>query len=125
MKLSEAIRLGSMVRPQAFGNYYDADGSCAMGAALEAHGHRDSILARLPCAVSLKAMAPEWVWATTTMQTACPFGCLTCSSFAIAAHLNDYHRWTREAIADWIATIEPQEQPEPVAVLVSAELVTA
>jgi hypothetical protein len=23
------------------------------------------------------------------------------------AHLNDYHKWTREQIADWVETMEP------------------
>jgi hypothetical protein len=27
-------------------------------------------------------------------------------------HLNDDHRWTRERIAEWVATVEPKE-PEP------------
>jgi len=30
------------------------------------------------------------------------------------AHLNDGHGWTRERIADWVATIETQETAEPV-----------
>ncbi len=28
-------------------------------------------------------------------------------------HLNDDHRWTREQIADWVATVEPSETPTP------------
>jgi predicted nucleic-acid-binding protein len=38
----------------------------------------------------------------------------------IVWHLNDKHKWTREQIAEWVETIEAQqeakvaEQPEPV-----------
>ena len=38
MKLSEAIRLGAMLRMQAFGDFTDGIGSCAWGAANEASG---------------------------------------------------------------------------------------
>jgi hypothetical protein len=34
MRLSEAIRLGAMMRPQAFRNLLTDDGACALGAAL-------------------------------------------------------------------------------------------
>jgi hypothetical protein len=27
-------------------------------------------------------------------------------------HINDDHGWTREQIADWVATIEPQQAPQ-------------
>src|ERR1700682_837614 len=30
----------------------------------------------------------------------------------IAMHLNDFHRWTREAIADWVETLEMGATPE-------------
>ena len=38
LKLSEAIRIGSRIRPQCFGEYYLLGGSCALGAAKEALG---------------------------------------------------------------------------------------
>lgn len=38
MRLSEAIRLGAMMRPQTFGALSDERGTCAMGAAYEAAG---------------------------------------------------------------------------------------
>ena len=41
MQLSEAIRLGAMLRPQAYGHYFIRGGSCAMGAAYEAYGITD------------------------------------------------------------------------------------
>jgi len=41
LKLSEAIRIGARLRPQAFGGWFVDGGSCAIGAALEAVGLRD------------------------------------------------------------------------------------
>lgn len=35
MRLSEAIRIGSMMRPQTKGHFFDETGSCALGAAYE------------------------------------------------------------------------------------------
>lgn len=107
MKLSEAIRLGSMLRPQAFGGLFVANGSCALGAAEEAAGGRwmllwldhPSMFAPCPdCQRQIKGLGMD-------MPT--------------IAHLNDSHSWTRERIADWVATIEPQDAPveQPVAAL--------
>ena len=36
MRLSEAIRLGSMLKPQAFDAFFDGVGTCANGAARDA-----------------------------------------------------------------------------------------
>jgi hypothetical protein len=38
MKLSDAMRLGAMNGPQVFGQSFDGDGSCALGAAILAQG---------------------------------------------------------------------------------------
>lgn len=38
MRLSEAIRLGAMLKPQGFGSYFRHGATCAMGAAIEAVG---------------------------------------------------------------------------------------
>ena len=99
MKLSEAIRLGAMLHPQCFGGYYTTDGegrvhaTCALEAAARA-GYRDdrTVLLR-------PAHCP-----------ACGLG-WTEALRAVVAHLNDHHMWTREAIADWVATYETAEVP--------------
>ncbi len=39
LKLSEAIRIGAAIRPQAFGDFYFEGKSCVMGAAYEAIGN--------------------------------------------------------------------------------------
>lgn len=105
MKLSEAIRLGGMMRPQAFGVFYDRiiDGVCALGAALDVcgalnkdnpiDGKQNHFLAeRFPIVKALHV-------------------CPQCGSKGhfhemLIAHLNDTHRWTREQIADWVESIE-------------------
>lgn len=100
MRLSEAIRLGAMLKPQHFGSLRSDDGvaTCALGAAEEASGER-------------------WqVWygqhPACLQDTACP-ACTYVPRFDLnqeptIAHLNDTHRWTREQIADWVETIEQQ-----------------
>lgn len=116
MKLSEAIRLGAMLKPQGFGGYFVYGKTCAMGAALDAigqlrttYGHsadapevdfRHYRLA-LNAAFPLLAMEP----------VACPrCGFATRGLVEAIQHLNDApHRWTREQIADWVETIEQQQ----------------
>ena len=106
MKLSEAIRLGSMTSLQAFGmmKNYGNGNTCALGAAREAIG-LDAW-----CAI-------EW----PLQDVACPV-CqevrfvlssairdYSCSGlFYAIAHVNDVHRWTRPQIADWVELQEQQ-----------------
>jgi hypothetical protein len=99
MKLSEAIRLGAMMKPQAF--IVGGDGTCALQAALDAIGMDTSRPSERTDAI--------WPQALSRMS-ACP-ECKARATVAyiIPIHLNDRHRWTRERIADWVATVEPQE----------------
>ena len=103
MKLSEAIRLGAMLGPQAFGSLRTSDGAtCAIGAAIEANGHRG---------------VQTW-W--NLMSPGCPVGCDASDQVfstmillsATIVHLNDDHHWTRECIADWVETVEDQPTAE-------------
>jgi hypothetical protein len=121
--LSEAIRLGAMQRPQFFGGALSGTlpdgrvGTCAIGAALEAIG------VQLIEFDAINAPAP---WSDFVEQVErCPaVECAKRNTIAgVAAHLNDFHRWTREAIADWVEQMEAkhlpavvQEQAEPVCV---------
>jgi hypothetical protein len=102
MKLSEAIRLGSMLAPQGFGFYKDAFGaSCTIGAAMDAGYDFSQKKARV--------------------ITSCPLGCSYAadeSLIIVLAHLNDRHRWTREAIADWVQQAIERPQSVPVAAAV-------
>jgi hypothetical protein len=122
MKLSEAIRLGSMLKPQAF-NELAADGkTCALGAAYEAvgmaidarWGTQEEIQQRK---ARIRAEFP--LIYQSDLAFVAPCGCLGGTLHftdvgAAIIHLNDHHRWSREQIADWVATIEPQEAAEDV-----------
>jgi hypothetical protein len=111
MKLSEAIRLGSVMTGQAFNFYYiesagAAVDTCPLGSALLAVG-------KLHEAVLVWQVWP-WMQVGTVR---CPVdGCaisrIDLSANNTISHLNDYHRWTREAIAQWVESIEPQEEHE-------------
>jgi hypothetical protein len=109
MRLSDAIRLGAMLAPQGFNGYQDAWGrTCALGAALEAIGR---LGASHRAYLSWASLYP---WLRGLPWRACP----ACAGYLsepglieLIVHLNDTHRWTREQIADWVATIEPREEP--------------
>lgn len=132
MRLSEAIRLGGLTHPQHFGGAYATDDSgqvvatCAVAGAVVALGGR---VEHFPKGVFFVEQCGNYVGdfalcpATASLrgeQTAC---LRQDTVLATCVHLNDFHRWTREQIADWVATQErsrelPQTAP-------TAELVTA
>lgn len=45
MQLSEAIRLGAMLKPQIRCGFFDGQGTCAVGAAADAIGRLDDLVA--------------------------------------------------------------------------------
>jgi hypothetical protein len=110
MKLSEAIRLGAMLLPQASGSIGTMAGSCALGAAADAVGIDrmldDPTLYSDPYADLAKTFP---ILATKARCPACgrPDKLGRCG---LIAELNDIHEWTRERIADWVATIEAQQE---------------
>ncbi len=118
LTLSEAIRLGSMNRPQGFYNLLTAEGgTCALGAALDAVGQLNAAATSL----LLTGDAPQLdQWEPPNQTQHCP----ACGGTSIhlswmIAHLNDTERWTREQIADWVETLEAKPVADPVAVLVA------
>jgi hypothetical protein len=116
MKLSEAIRMNGMMKPQGFGpdSIISTDAPCALGGALQSVGsHPRSQMD------ALWAVADKWPWSIAQYNT-----CPVCDSLfyqrpirAIIWHLNDDHEWTRQQIADWVETVEPQEVAEVVPVV--------
>ena len=108
MRLSEAIRLGAMLRPQGFEDFIRDSGegfvvSCALGAAAEAIGSptvgdSDDAVAIIDAAFG----------SMLDIRRRCPVpGCrVRRITGNVIAHLNDTHRWTRERIAEWVATLE-------------------
>lgn len=111
MRLSEAIRLGAMLRPQGRDVFMDEQHrTCALGAALDAIGQLDRR--------GLGHIPSQWEWCWYGMgldgdRYPCPAGRCSYKSGAlrVITHVNDHHGWTRERIADWVATIEPREEP--------------
>lgn len=118
MKLSEAIRLGSMLGPQTFHQLHRANATCARGAALLAIGIKD-------WAENDEVAHTEWP-ILFEMRPELK-SCEICGKEYVAellvfaiTHLNDQHRWTRERIADWVEQIENEMEAEQV-VSVTAE----
>ena len=115
MRLSEAIRLGAMLRPQVSGSLFKDGGSCVLGAMLEATGteydedfhlYTAALYARWPWSKEKRFTCPECDWLDWQ-------GNKHAHLESVLIHLNNSnfmdHRWTRERIADWVATIEPTE----------------
>lgn len=103
--LSQAIREGAKLRPQIGGTMHAPAGSCAIGAASEAlfEGNRfvpgyHEVAEVFPYIEHVSIKCPAESECTDEIGTK-PLG-------SIVVHLNDHHRWTREAIADWLETEE-------------------
>jgi len=107
ISLSEAIREGAKLRPQAFGFMFNKrDGvwcSCALGAAREyvfgtgpgtaTTSANDVTALAQQCDVDLSQCCTDPQEQTFTML------------HTIILRLNDEYHWTREQIADWLQTI--------------------
>lgn len=98
MKLSEAIRAGAKLRPQAFGVSIDEHGgSCAMTAAREAlFGGQRADTRVILAAVGLEN-EPQVVMPVEVRELVPIVIAVIC--------LNDAYKWTREQIADWLEGI--------------------
>ena len=124
MKLSEAIRLGAMLKPQANGGYA-GEGSCALLAAADALG----------IATVFDVRAGRYLVDYVVLERRYPFLLDIVDSPVhtflrarapimrdVIWHLNDSCGWTREQIADWVETIERAQDAEAVgAVSVAVE----
>lgn len=112
LSLSSAIRLGAMLKPQGFGcgsaSPLEPE-SCALGAAYDAAG----LTSPARMFVDLAAVFPLL---TTAFDGKKALPCPACglrNHYGLIPHLNDYHEWTRERIADFVESIEQQQaQPE-------------
>ena len=105
MKLSAAIRIGSMTTKQIRGLSTDGkNGRCALGAAIEATGASVHPAAWYTQSVHLFSIAlkpvinPETnIWTTVV---------------SAVWSLNDFNQWPRERIADWVERIENEVEAE-------------
>ncbi len=107
MKLSEAIRLGSMMKPQGNGGWF-GDTSCALLAASEAAG--------VPCVYSgqygrlgLDYDGMREKFPILKQHAIHPIYRKPYVLSDTIWYLNDVCSWTRERIADWVETIETQQ----------------
>lgn len=130
MKLSEAIRLGSMMTEKIMGSYIarNTNGvpvrTCALGAAVVATGDTRDCIAdvleqRFPIITRMAVYpapltihTPAWL----TTGTAATIG-------SNIAALNDTSGWSREQIADWVQSIEEKQAVRPVGPVVAVERV--
>lgn len=108
MKMSEAIRVGAKLGIQHFGWMFGDDGSsCAMGAAFRGvHGNKSVAEA---CLVGPRSswFPADWYYILDSGQELCPL----CKQKEpgvswVVTHLNDDHKLSREAIAEWVEVIE-------------------
>ena len=108
MLLSHAMKLGATISKQCFLELFGIEGSsCALGSALLAMGSRIEDISAAYIEIERR-----WTWLLAQKYKLCPDCKLQfTSAWQIIVHLNDEHRWNRERIADWVATIEPQETP--------------
>lgn len=100
MLFSEAIRLGSTLKPKAKGAIFDGVGTCAYGAALDAVG----LLVEGGGFVAIKSLAWGWMYEKSCDCPACNLGEMEIAY--VVTHLNDSHDWSRERIADFVAELE-------------------
>jgi hypothetical protein len=146
MRLSEAMRLGSMLHPQGFGSFVgNLTGpidlstireTCAMAAAwLASGGHSHESVAMTPVYTSRGVILPGTISTVLDVPPAwtvflgrivlCPASdCLGLRPGTVSdtiQHLNDRHRWTRERIADEVETWEAIES----SLVASAEIAAA
>ena len=115
MKLSEAIRLGAMNSPQIKGGYMDGEGRCALSAACDAAGIDPvTVDGRLVVDATKLEMTFPLLGKRLDQE---PHPSVECVIWS----LNDFDGWTREQIADWVETIENQQEQEqaPVAEMVA------
>jgi hypothetical protein len=120
MRMSEAIRLGSMLGPQADGHFYLDGAMCAQGAALAASGF--ALSDKTHPEVAHNEIRARWPWLDDVVVP-CPACEVRQSVRGLIPHLNNgtgpypfvcgEHGWSREQIADWLETVEPQEAEAP------------
>lgn len=135
MELSAAIRLGAMLKPQAFGDLSVSrsrwwfrlfgpreEATCALGAAFEAAGcvmverpadGSDSSFRGAPAKAGVTTLIVEHEWPVLHAVECCPECVVPLQMFKLIPHLNDRHRWTRERIAAFVEQVERGYEAAP------------
>lgn len=108
MKLSEAIRLNSVMKPQGKGNdsIVSRDAPCALGGALQSIGRQPDDFRQ-----AYRELIDHWPWLADLSICPCGQSHHHCSvpAMTIASiiwSLNDLHGWSRSQIADWVEGFE-------------------
>ena len=109
MKLSEAIRLGAMMKPKGDGHFEQAGRTCALGAAMDAVGLLD---AASDIALNIRDVYGKHfpVLRSLVRHPDSRMGVVQWRLDAVIVDLNDDCGWTREQIADWVEQIECQHE---------------
>jgi hypothetical protein len=135
MSISTAMRLGSLMKPQAFGVIFNSDftETCALGAAIDAAGlpfveadsgqyatsGRDSLVMR--GGEKVCRLPKEWLTFLLDIHQ-CPKCTVRTQGVYLIGHMNDTHRLTREHIADIVERLEANQLPGPEHVREEAEV---
>lgn len=104
MRLSEGIRLGAMMKPQANTHDEYPTKSCVIQAALDSIGE-DGDLTVQEGYETFKKLFPIALMRVQRPDLTMQFTDEICSCMFV---LNDCERWSRERIADWVESIENQ-----------------
>lgn len=105
---SEAIREGAKLKAQGFDTFLNDGGTCALGAGLEAEGVDLSALDGSEIEDVEDVIGKIHPYMTDLGSILCPVeGCQRQQVAYVrlsdcVMDLNDDHKWTREAIADWL-----------------------
>jgi hypothetical protein len=101
MKLSEAIRLGAMLKPHTKDELLHNGSSCAVGAALDAIGELKGNTER-----EYQVAKETWPLLELVVSHPLHYEGEPAALMSVIWTLNDSNGSTREAIADWVETVE-------------------
>jgi hypothetical protein len=130
MLCSETMRLGAMVVRPTHGPIFEfmswdssePCGACALGTlwyAIEKSAAKPDIARYDKCKA---ALIEYWPWLGRTAVHPETHGYWP-QAIIIIVSLFEEHQWSRERIADWVATVEPMEQSEPLEVAPTSDAV--
>lgn len=111
MPLSQAIRLGAMMRPQCVGGWMDGDGACALSAAAMAVGI-EPVMFLIDQRLIVDYCAIRRRWPVLDLRVPGPVDGFEAPVYELIYDLNDYFGWSRERIADWVEQIEQQQEAQ-------------
>lgn len=100
MKLGDAIKVGSLLYPQAFFRLFTGEASCAWGSAYLAIGMKVTNV------YYQGEFPPAWNWVLNSSNY--KVNCPKCNYFnnkgvgITISHLNDFHGMDRQEIGDWV-----------------------